>query len=262
MAPVVVEVNGDDTKEIRFASRTSHLYNLASRRRVLSPASGIACVTRELARSASFAAFSAPRLVIGNGITLADIPHRATASDNPSPRLFFIGSSDWEWHGIDKILLLARLRPDWRFDIVGGASMRGPEVPSNVQCRGQLLHGDYMELLHGSDVAVSTLALHRKGMEEASPLKTREYLAAGVPTMTAYQDTDFPRGAPFLLQLPNVEDNVLPHLEKIDEFVQGMRGVNVQRSSIAHLDWSAKEARRLAFMRSFVEAWPSRVAQC
>lgn len=65
-------------------------------------------------------------------------------------------------------------------------------------------------------MAVSSLALHRDGLNEASPLKTREYLVAGVPVLTAYRDTDFLRGAPFLLQLPNVEDNVLPHLAEID----------------------------------------------
>lgn len=262
LAPVVVEVNSDDTTEIHFASRTSHVYNLASRGRVLKRASGIACVTNELAHSASFAAFSAPRVVIGNGISLAGIPQRATTPGNSRPRLFFMGSGDWEWHGIDKILLLARLRPRWRFDIVGGARMRGLNLPPNVVGHGQLAHADYAELLHTADVAVSTLAIHRKGLEEASPLKTREYLAAGVPAIIAYSDTDFLRGAPFLLQLPNAEENIVPQIQRIDHFVQTMRGVVVPRSSIAHLDWSAKEPRRLAFMRGLVEASRNRVTRC
>ncbi len=56
LSPVVVEVDADDTKEIRFVSRTSHSTTWFRGRWVLSPASGIACVTNELAESGSFAA--------------------------------------------------------------------------------------------------------------------------------------------------------------------------------------------------------------
>jgi hypothetical protein len=88
--------------------------------------------------------------------------------------------------------------------------------------------------------------MHRNRLNEASPLKTREYLAAGIPVLMAYRDTDFLHGAPFLLELPNEEDNVFPNLEHIDRFVHQMRGVTVPRRDVAHLDWAHKEPARLA----------------
>jgi hypothetical protein len=252
LAPIVVEINADDIEELHLVSWKSHFYNLATRRLLLNRIDAFVFVTQELACSSSFARFLAPRVVIGNGISLADVPLRTCAPVNPEPRLFFIGSPGYAWHGVDKILLLAQRRPRWHFDIVGALSSTEDLLPPNVVTHGLLNREQYGGLLHSADVAISTLALHRDGLNEASPLKTREYLAAGVPTMTAYGDTDFPRGAPFLLELPNEEDNVVPQLRLIDEFVERMRGVVVSRDSVAHLDWSEKEPTRLALFERIV----------
>ena len=253
-APVIVEVNANDTVEMALVSWKSHVLNLATRSRVLRQTSGFVFVTNELACSPSFASFAKSRAVVGNGISLADIPLRTKAPDNGRPRLFFMGLGASPWHGLDKILQMAALRPGWRFDIVGEAGVSGQRLPPNVTCHGRMTAREYSPLLAAADVAIATLAAHRTRLSEASPLKTREYLAAGVPTVLAYRDTDFLRGAPFLLQLPNVEDNIRPHIRRIDEFVQRMRGVIVPRSSVAHLDWSVKEPIRLDFFRDAVEA--------
>lgn len=254
VAPVIVEVNSDDTADSRLLPwNTRLLYNLLTRSRILRRASAFVFVTNELAYSPSFARFAMTRSVVGNGINLADTRLRARAPDNDRPRLFFIGSGGSPWHGLDKILLLAALRPGWWFDVVGPADALSRDLPANIACHGQMTVEQYSPLLAGADVAIATLGLHRKRLQEASPLKTRKYLAAGVPTILAYRDTDFLRGAPFLLQLPNVEDNILPQIGRIDEFVQRMRGVIVPRSSVAHLDWSKKEPARLAFFQHVVE---------
>jgi hypothetical protein len=249
LAPVVIEINADDTKEIRLVSRKSHFYNLATRRRQLSRASGFAFVTNELAESPSFSDFAAPRVVIGNGISLSEIPCRLAPQSRTQPRLFFIGSPNFGWHGVDKMSWLASHRPSWHFDVVGMSEEQKSSVPANMDTHGLLAKDRYIHLLLGADVAISTLALHRNGLDEASPLKTREYLAAGVPTIIGYRDTDFPDDAPFLLRLPNVEENVLRELERIDAFVHRMRGVTVSRESVEHLDWSRKEPARLDLFR-------------
>jgi len=87
-------------------------------------------------------------------------------------------------------------------------------------------------------------------MTEASTLKLREYLAVGLPSIIGYTDTDFPNGAPFLLQLPNRPDNVSSSLSAIDEFISSQAGRRVARASIAHLDSLNKERRRLRFLSS------------
>lgn len=45
--------------------------------------------------------------------------------------------------------------------------------------------------MRNCQVCIGTLALHRKNMTEASPLKTREYLAHGFPVIIGYKDTAF-----------------------------------------------------------------------
>lgn len=253
-APVVVEVNANDTAEMALVSRMSHVYNLATRSRVLRKASAFVFVTNELASAPSFRDFAQTRTAIGNGVSLAAIPLRAKTPNNDRPRFVFLGSAGCAWHGLDKILRLAAAMPSWQFDIVGGTHFPSRSLSANVTCHGRLTRDRYWPILAAADVAISTLALHREELNEASPLKTREYLAAGVPTIVAYRDTDFLHGAPFLLELPNVEDNILPQIGRIDDFVRRMRGVTVSRSSIAHLDWSEKESLRLAFFRDAVEA--------
>jgi hypothetical protein len=85
-------------------------------------------------------------------------------------------------------------------------------------------------------------------MQEASPLKTREYLAHGLPVIIGYQDTDFRDGAEFLLELPNTEDSIRPNQHRIRAFVESWCDRRVSREQICHLDTKEKERVRLRFL--------------
>ncbi|MGG6309523.1 glycosyltransferase [Paenibacillus macerans] len=175
-------------------------------------------------------------------------------------RFVFLGSAGQSWHGVDEIARLAAARPDWRFDVVGldraeleteGAVPLKP-LPANMAFHGKLTRSRYQPLLDQADIAIGTLALHRKGMEEASPLKVREYLANGLPVITAYRDTDFPQPVPFMLQLPNEPGNAVRHLTAIERFAGSWAGRRVAREHIRHLDAAVKEAARVEYMRRIV----------
>jgi hypothetical protein len=158
------------------------------------------------------------------------------------------------WHGLDKILRMAALFPRWSFDLVGtNAAEIQSGVPSNVKVWGHLACPEYLPLMANADCAIGTLALHRNGINEASPLKTREYLALGLPVIIGYKDTDFPQGAEFLLELPNTEDNVLAYHGRIRSFVESWRGRRVSREYIRHLDLDEKERERLHFFRQVIQ---------
>jgi hypothetical protein len=98
---------------------------------------------------------------------------------------------------------------------------------------------------------VGTLALHRKGMEEACPLKLPEYLLTGIPTIIGYRDANFLDVEPwYLLRLPNDEDNVARSVDRIEQWLERVRGRRVPRAEVeprVALAW--KEAQRLAFVR-------------
>jgi hypothetical protein len=248
--PTVLEINSNDLMEYRTGSALRDRYNRLTRARVLRSAGGLVFVTHELSRLPQFASFGRPFAVIGNGITL-DAVQRAAAPRNDRPRLVFLGTPGQTWHGVDGVLRLAQRFPDWVIDLIG-ISVRdvADPLPANVTAHGFLDAHRYFPILSAADVAIGSLALHRIGINEASPLKVREYLASGLPTIIGYRDTDFDRPRKFLLELPNTADSIDKSLDAIEAFVTEWQGRRVPREEVLHLDTRVKENRRIAFLRS------------
>jgi glycosyltransferase involved in cell wall biosynthesis len=249
--PVILEVNTDDEREYCLEGGARCCYNRLTRKLLFQMASGYAVVSRELASRVPKCDFKAV-CVIGNGIDLSQYTP-LPPSTKPIPHLVFMGSEGQPWHGVDKVLLLARSLQAWQFHIIGPPPL--PGAPANVKFHGFLSKKEYEEVLAHCDVALGTLALHRNGMNEASPLKVREYLAYGLPVILGHQDTDFPSGAPFILEIPNREDNVTTHLREIERFVASWNGKRIPRPSVQHLDVRLKEKTRLEFFERVVASW-------
>jgi glycosyltransferase involved in cell wall biosynthesis len=255
--PLVVELNTDDEAESALGSRLRSTYNRLTRGLLLGRARGFVFVTSELSAKPSFAGFKAVHRVVTNGIELAAYPS-LPAVEGPAPRLAFVGTADQPWHGVDKLVELAARRPDWRFDIVGlGADTAllapGPRPP-NVTWHGALERARVVEVLATADIGVGTLALHRKAMTEACPLKVREYLAVGLPILYGYADPDADALGRYALRIENTETNVIDALDAIDDFVTRSRGVRVPRPAVAHIDVAVKEGQRLALFDELVHA--------
>lgn len=249
--PTVLEINSNDVKEFRLTSSSRYRYARLTRGLLLSSAAGLVFVTHELAREPAFARFKKPSIVIANGIRLGDI-EPVPPANNERPRLIFLGHPHSPWHGVDKVADLAAAFPDYDFDVVGpGADeLPGAKAP-NVTIHGVLRPAEYRPVLERADIAIGTLGLHREGMGEASPLKLREYLAAGLPSIIGYEDTDFPSGADFLLRIPNRESCVADSIDEIGAFVARWQGRRVPREVVARIDLRAKERDRLTFVESF-----------
>ena len=229
--PTVVEVNSDDRAELRARGFGSRLYNALNRRRIFGGAAGVVCPTRELAAVYPGAA------VVANGADPGAVP-TLPAPANDRPRAVFAGSRDNRWHGVDRLLELARALPDVDFDLVGPEPA---ERPPNVTVHGTLAGEDYWAVLARADVAVGSLAMERAGLREGSPLKVREYLLAGIPTVIGYEDTDFPGQLPWYLAR---YDNVV----QLRAFVDTARGRRAPRRELEpRLSWQAKERERLAY---------------
>ena len=250
-APLVAEVNSDDLHEYALGGSRRARYNAWTRGLLLHRARALVFVTSELAAARSFRDFGALRRVVTNGIDLAAYPS-LPAPVNDHPRLAFVGTARQPWHGIDKVLRLAVLRPGWQFDIVG-MDAGGFEATCNVSWHGSLDRPRVLGVLAQADVGIGTLALHRKSMTEACPLKVREYLAVGLPVMYGYTDPDADRLKDHVLRIPNCESNVEEALADIDAFVLRSMGARVPRSDIAHLDLASKEAERLALFADIAQ---------
>lgn len=250
--PTVVEINSDDLSEYRTGSKHRYFYNYLTRDKLFRKVKGIVFVSRELSLKKHFFKYNKQMVVIGNGIDLSKYV-KIVPPKNLIPHIVFIGSSGQSWHGVDKLIWLASNFTKWRFDIIGiKESEFNNSIPSNMVFHGFLKSSEYEPIMAKADVAIGTLALHRKNLEEASPLKVREYLAYGIPTIIAYKDTDFSRKIPYILQLPNSINNVKDNKRKICNFVTKIKGSRVPRNYIYHIDTKYKERKRLDFFYSLI----------
>jgi hypothetical protein len=255
IAPVVEEINTNDQAQHEQLGLVYNLYNRLTRGIFLRRVHALVAVSRELAVSPAFVSFAKPTAVIANGVDL-DSVEPLPAPKNETPHLFFIATPGYSWHGVDKLVTMARMYPDLTIHVVGYDHLEENQpLPANVHVHGYLNSDAYVDLLRISDVAVSTLALHRKDMQEASPLKTRECLAYGLPTLLAYTDTDLDGvDVDFLLKIPNKEDNIQTHAQAIRDFAYRMRGCRADRELLRkYIDAREKEATRLSFFERILK---------
>lgn len=249
--PTVIGGDLDDLDELRTVSPLRYWYARLVRNRLLRLARGIIVVTHEIARLPSIVRTGRPVAVFPNSINLADYPE-LPAPANATPHLVFIGAPHLPWAGVDKIARLATAFPAWEFDLIGTDPAELPEAPSNLSIHGARSRSDYLPIMARADVAIGPLALHRKRLSEASALKVAEYLAYGIPVILGCPEAAFPGGAPFLLQLPNTEDNVEAARDEIAQFVAASRGRRVPRAALDSIDTREVERRRLATIREMV----------
>ncbi len=255
IAPVIEEINTNDVEQHKELGFSYASYNRLTRRILFNQVDGICSVSKELVESKDFKVFDKPAKIIANGINFK-MNKPFPAPNNPSPKLVFIGTPGYRWHGVDKLVVLAQNNPDLHIDIIGYDVLPSIQhLPKNLLLHGYLKTEKYLEVFAKADVAISSLAPHRKEMHEASSLKSREYLAYGLPTILAYKDTDLDDlTVDFLLKIPNTEDNILTHGKLIRDFAYKMRGKRVDRKIIAPLiDTKVKEEKRLAFFKEILE---------
>ena len=245
--PVVVEVNTGDRHEAVLEGGHARLYNALTRGATLRRVAGIVTVTNALARSEDLARYRKPTVVIANGAdpTLSTPLPPATGTRPAAVMLVGYASA---WAGVDKVLDLARGLTELDVHMLGCAPS-GP-LPANVRTYGTLPRAGYRDILAKADFGIGPMALHRKEMSEASPLKVREYLLHGLPVLIAHEDTDFPGQEPwYLMRLPNREDNITASLPAIREWAATVSGRRVPSESVVdRLGVERKEQARLAFL--------------
>lgn len=254
IAPVVFEVNALDVEEIKNRSFLHRIVHRLTRSWILNKASGIVALSGEIANHPSFQNFRKPKIVIANGVLL-DEGKQISAPENDKPRIVFSISEDHYWQGLDKLIQLALSSPDFNFDVIGVAAKETPEVfPENIRFHGFISDADvYEKIISHCDVGVGPLAWYRKNMIEGSPLKVREYLVNGIPVVTAHLDTDIPDSFPYLLRLPNTEDNVSSKLPEIQAFIRDMQHVRVPQEAIRpFISARDKEKKRLLFFQELL----------
>ncbi len=158
-------------------------------------------------------------LKMGNGILIDDSVSLVKQVKKPK-EINFIGVASLAfWHGYDRLIkALALFNEKYQgykinFKIVGDgevlADLRTLVAEKNlsdtVTFTGALYGRDLDDAYVGMNISVSSLGLFRKGLDEASDLKTREYLAKGLCVLGSGKDPDFKTDSKFRFTIPNNE---------------------------------------------------------
>ena len=256
--PVVIEIQTLYSNELSL--RRKHavpIYNFLSKfmyKRV----NAAVYVTNELCRlNESNLSSRVKKLVIGNGIELSRV-QQLTENNTEKLSLFFVGHPDQAWHGVNQLIKLAENFPNLVVHLVG---YKFEESPSNVYSYGLLDENSYLELARTCVAGVASLNLTSIGMKEASPLKSREYLAMGLPVIARYSDPDFTPAPDFILELPQDGSTLESHSEEIMNFLKYWSGKRVPRNSITHIDVLSKERLRLDFLQDVLLQFKSNYAK-
>lgn len=252
-APYIVEINTNDVEEFKNGKRSRYIFNLLTRSYFLGSASGFVSVSHELMNHKEFTKFNKKFVVVGNGYDFSDVQNKKLYFNN-IPKFIFIGSPNQAWHGTDKIIKLANLLERNEFHIVGP---NRDDIDTNEKIgKNIIFHGycdsEYLKkLIPQCDIGISTLALHRNNMREASPLKSREYLAYGLPIIIGYEDTDLTEKFSFVLNIGNYENNLIEHVKEIENYIDSFIGVDpmtIVNAAKDYLDYEVKEKQRLSFI--------------
>lgn len=250
----VVEINSNDLGEyyLQFKERCElktfrrFIANFLLRGLILNKMNGIITVTKELAECRHFTKYNKPITYIPNAVDLNEYQTiKNTKFKDKRIGLFFMGSPNISWHGIDIIEQMADRLPEFDFHVVG---IEG-DNKHNLFYYGYLQRKKYVKVLKKCHICIGTLALSRKNMSEACPLKVREYIAYGYPVIIGYEDTAFiDKEKPGWVFTFNNDDISLMRLK---EFCHKYKDYIVDHESIGDLiGTNVFEAKRLLFLKS------------
>ncbi len=209
-----------------------------------------------------------PTLQIANGIQPEDFPVKAPIShDRRSLALVFAGSIA-HWHGLDRVLsgLVKYYAGEKKhatkvsLTIIGqgdaSETLRRMAqecgVEAYVNFTGLQNAQQIKEYYQKADIAVGSLALHRIGLTQGTPLKHREYCAAGLPFVFAGVDADFGPDFLYALQVP-ADDSPLD-IKALQHFFQKIANKQQSREQMQafarnKLSWKVKISPIIAYLQ-------------
>lgn len=108
----------------------------------------------------------------------------------PRPRVLFVGAILAATIDTEMVARLAALRPDWSFAFVGPVGQGDPRTnvdalrqAPNIHLLGPRPQGRLPAVLRGADATIIPYRLEQQ-MRSVFPMKTYEYLAAGLPVVS------------------------------------------------------------------------------
>jgi len=193
-----------------------------------------------------------PAMNIVNGVNVAALPAHIPNADDPAIRLLALASMSG-WHGYDRILhALATYKgnADVRIEFVGGdgdgSLMLWKALTAELKLEDRVtfhgpMYGDALNTLIATcDIGVGSLGMYRYGILQGMTLKLREYMARGLPFVSAVADPSLPDDPAFALPVPN--DDTPIDMDAVVAFAQNAKhdedaSRRMRAYALDHMSW-------------------------
>lgn len=199
---------------------------------------------------------------MSNGINVDSVKTiNRTPNQKSRVAVIFLAARFAPWHGLDYAINgLNNYSGSTHIDlhIVGNINNISNNLDYSDRDNAKIffhgeLHGEDLDVLFDQvDIGISSLGIHRVGLEEASVLKSREYFARGLPFIYAYTDSDLSGDENFALRV-NVRENQYLNFDEIVNFYHATTQIEglahfMRKQANQKIDWAAK----LAALQHFV----------
>lgn len=223
---VINEMRGSQSKNLKVKILWSYLFSSW----IMFPANKII----QYADESPFFSFGLKHktLKMGNGVFVDETVKLVELSSRPN-ELNLIGVASLAyWHGYDRIIkaidMVVKKNQEHqiKLKIVGDGEVlddlkslvRELGLQDFVKFTGALYGGELEKEYEFMSLGVSSLGLYRKGLNEASDLKTREYMAKGLCVLGVGHDPDFASECKYRFVVPN-DDSIEPIVEVLEELI-------------------------------------------
>jgi len=252
--PTILEIHSDDKFEWNLHPFYHRVMGTLFRSSLLTRIAGMVMVAPELIESSNFRVKKVPTTTIPNGIRIpADIKYDACRERQPGPsRLVLSVGNTLPWQGIDKFFALALRLPDLDFHLLGLSANQVPAFPKNVTINERMLPAEIGPFLSTMDIGFGNLALEKDYGPSPSPLKVREYVAAGLPCIVAHDDPDL-EGQEGILNLGYGFTDLKQASVAVKAFARHWTGRTCSRTMADSVSLVAKEAQRLEFFETVLK---------
>jgi len=268
---IIIEHQAIEKKELMTAISANKILKYISEiyyhRKIKEYISGIVTVTKEIEEyQKKIMGGKLKSIVIGNGIDTDKVPLRYKWNREKNIRLLFVGNIS-PWHGLDKLIMgLSQLDFVYKgypikLEIIGEGNsysqikelVRTLKGEKYIMFHGFLENDNKYEILSNCDIAIGSLASERRGLNESSNIKLREYCAFGIPFIKTDYDADFDHNRQAKLFTFTIKNCAkLNWLDQILDFAINIKGnseISLLMREYAEnfLDWHIKIRKLMNF---------------
>lgn len=164
------------------------------------------CVTNEIQSYNKKIYSKYTTLLLPNSIDIEQYPEPEIQEKEDSVNIMFLAGSKNIHHGTDRILRGTyfgdkKINVDIYGDIFIEKKFHNSHPLLNFNFYKKISHDVLISHSKKYHLAISSMGIHRIPLKEACPLKTREYLALGLPVIIGYNDSEL-GDSKFVFQVP------------------------------------------------------------